>query len=153
MIIKFTFNKSLINLANPFADLMFLAITTNAKRYTNPENNSEFTIESLSDEYFSIEQIKNILNADIKVAGLPVFIKIPANEYDTGALEGLPNSENKNWSEWKNEYTEHLKCVDGSIIVQSNSQGRELNSDELKALLNSELHVLKGSEVAEFLEN
>lgn len=156
MNIKFTFDKSLINLANPFADMLFLAIATDAKRYTNPENNSEFIVESSTDEYFSIVQIKNILNADIKVDGLPVFIKIPANEYETEVLEGLPDREDengnyKNWSEWKNEYTEHLECSDGSMIVQGNSCGRELNSEELKVLLNSGLEVLKGNQVAVFL--
>ena len=157
MNIKFIFNKNLIGLNSPFAELLFLAVATDAKRYSNPENNNEFIIESTNDNSFSLNDVTEVLNAGFKVEGLPVFIKLSEAQYQTEVLEGLANREDKNgevknWNEWKNESCEHLECIDGSIIVQGNSAtGVELNSTELSIVLNSNLTVLKGSEIAEFL--
>ena len=93
MNIKFTFKKELLALNSPFADLLFLATTTDAARYTNPDNKNEFIIESTTDEYLSLEQLKQILNQGVKVDGFAVFIKIPAEQYEDEVIAGLPDRE------------------------------------------------------------
>lgn len=158
----------LIGRANHFAldgdvgGVVFEALLFGANR--GKVNSRRFWFEVDNLEAANSNQIVRFLKGGGNVDGADFYIKMPpANYVGDDVLADLHRNDKRDpdnqgariprkWSEWKDDFHEHLDATDGDKVVPGSSWGRSLNKNEILAIdAVAEYSLLLPHEVVDFL--
>ena len=142
-----------------YPKILYMTIT----REKVVQDGSRYEIQDIgSDRDFRISDVRRFENNGVRVRDYPVWIKVPQANYQDNVPTYLPRATKPDpqneeqeiprvWEEWKDSTHEHHLIGTDYYIGGNSANGKDLDSDEIKSLLQDSYELFREDQIQALL--